>query len=99
MSSSVRVATVVFLALAPLAKETAIITPMALLGWELVCPLLAGVQWQGDNLCFQKRNWLRSLSLLLCCDAAAAVARLPSPSRPGFSSAIRNTCATTWARP
>ena len=34
------VATIVFLALAPLAKETAIIAPMALLAWELVCPLL-----------------------------------------------------------
>ena len=35
------VATIVFLALAPLAKETAIIAPMALLAWELICPLLA----------------------------------------------------------
>ena len=60
------VATAVFLALAPLAKETAIITPMALLGWELLCPLLAGVQCSGKALCFQKRNWLHSLSLLLC---------------------------------
>jgi len=33
-------ATVVFLSLAPLAKETAVVTPMALLVWELVCPLL-----------------------------------------------------------
>src|SRR5271167_2110849 len=32
------VATILFFALAPLAKETAIITPMALLAWELVCP-------------------------------------------------------------
>jgi hypothetical protein len=60
------VATVVFLALAPLAKETAIITPMELLAWELVCPLLLRVEWQGESLCFQQRNWLRSLSLLLC---------------------------------
>jgi hypothetical protein len=60
------IATVMFLALAPLAKETAIITPMALLAWELLCPLLAGVQWSGEALCFQKRNLLRSLSLLLC---------------------------------
>ena len=35
------VATVIFFALAPLAKETAIIAPLALLGWEMVCPLLA----------------------------------------------------------
>ncbi len=32
------VATIVFFSLAPLAKETAIVTPMALLVWELVCP-------------------------------------------------------------
>jgi len=39
-------ATVVFFALAPLAKETAIIAPLALFGWELVWPLLgrAGLQ-------------------------------------------------------
>jgi hypothetical protein len=60
------VATLVFLALAPLAKETAIITPMALLAWELVCPLLAGAQWHGEDLCLRERNRPRSLSLLLC---------------------------------
>ena len=58
------VATVVFLALAPLAKETAIITPIALLGWEVVCPRMR--QWSGEALCFQKRDWLRTLSLILC---------------------------------
>src|ERR1035441_10262956 len=36
------VATIVFLALAPLAKETAIVTPLALLAWELLCPVLQG---------------------------------------------------------
>jgi hypothetical protein len=60
------VATILFLALAPLAKETAIITPMVLLGWELLCPLLARTEWQGETLCLQNRSWLRSLSLLLC---------------------------------
>ena len=34
------VATIVFFSLAPLAKETAVVTPMALLVWELVCPAL-----------------------------------------------------------
>ena len=34
------VATIVFFSLAPLAKETAIVTPMALLAWELLCPRL-----------------------------------------------------------
>lgn len=57
-------ASVIFLALAPLAKETAIITPMALLAWELLCPLIG--RWKDEGLCFQKRNWPRSLSLLLC---------------------------------
>ena len=36
-------AAVVFLAVAPVAKETALIAPMALMMWELVCPLL-GIQ-------------------------------------------------------
>ena len=58
------VATVVFLALAPVAKETAIITPMALLAWEMACPLLS--QWINEPACFQKRDWTRTFSLLLC---------------------------------
>jgi hypothetical protein len=58
------IAAVVFLALAPVAKETAIITPMALLGWEIVCPLLS--RRCGLDLCFHRRNWLRTFSMLLC---------------------------------
>jgi hypothetical protein len=34
------IATLVFFSLAPLAKETAIVTPMALLAWELLCRVL-----------------------------------------------------------
>jgi len=34
------VATIVFFSLAPLAKETAVVTPMALLLWELLCPAI-----------------------------------------------------------
>jgi len=50
------VATIVFFALAPLAKETAIVTPMALLVWELVCPALdpllnASAASRGEPLC------------------------------------------------
>jgi hypothetical protein len=60
------VATVVFLALAPVAKETAIVTPMALLAWEIVCPFLNKLNVVGDALCLQKRVWPRTLSLLLC---------------------------------
>jgi dolichyl-phosphate-mannose-protein mannosyltransferase len=59
-------ATVIFLALAPVAKETAIVTPMALLAWELLCPLLGGITIAGEPLCARDRNWLRTLSLLLC---------------------------------
>jgi hypothetical protein len=57
-------ATLVFLALAPLAKETAIVTPMALLAWEVLCPLLS--RWRGARICLQERNWGRTASLLLC---------------------------------
>lgn len=38
------VATIVFFSLAPLAKETAIVTPMALLAWELICPFVSQVR-------------------------------------------------------
>src|SRR5215469_308215 len=40
-------ATIVFFSLAPLAKETAIVTPMALLLWELICPLRGFAQQAG----------------------------------------------------
>ncbi len=43
------VATIVFFSLAPLAKETAIVTPMALLVWELICPLLTRVLRSGEE--------------------------------------------------
>jgi hypothetical protein len=43
------VATIVFFALAPLAKETAIVTPMALLVWELICPLVTRVLNSGEE--------------------------------------------------
>src|SRR6516165_2421993 len=60
------VATVVFFALASLAKETAIVAPMALLGWELVCPLLQDIELEGESICWQKRNFWRTASFLLC---------------------------------
>ena len=59
-------ATVAFFALAPLAKETAIIAPLALFAWELFCPLLRNIDLDGESLCWQKRDWLRTASLLLC---------------------------------
>ncbi len=58
------VATVVFLALAPLAKETAIIAPMALFAWELICPLLAKLR--RESFCLYRRSLLRTSSFLLC---------------------------------
>jgi 4-amino-4-deoxy-L-arabinose transferase-like glycosyltransferase len=56
-----RIAVVVLLSLAAITKETAILTPLVLLAWELVCPWIA----QG-KLCLARRDLKRSLSLLLC---------------------------------
>ena len=58
-------ATIVFLALAPLAKETAIVTPLALLGWELLCPVLQGRVRGAETLCLGRRR-LAAFSFLLC---------------------------------
>ena len=58
------VATIVFFALAPLAKETALLAPLALFTWELLCPLVT--RGRGAPWCFHPRNWGRSGSLLLC---------------------------------
>src|SRR5512142_1871790 len=43
------VATIVLFALAPLAKETAMVTPMALFLWELICPWLRS--GRGEPVC------------------------------------------------
>ncbi len=60
-------ATVVFFALAPLAKETAIVTPMALFAWELLCPLLKGQTLSGEDLCLRSRSKWLTFSFLFCC--------------------------------
>ena len=61
------VATIVFLALAPLAKETAIVTPMALLAWELLCPVAARQGTASRNtLLVSAADWLAAFSFLLC---------------------------------
>ncbi len=65
-------ATIVFFALAPLAKETAIVTPMALLAWELLCPVLQSSAHEGEPLCLYKRRLLASFSFLLCLAPMAA---------------------------
>ena len=67
------VATIVFLSLAPLAKETAIVTPMALFAWETLCILLrrdrrpppaaAGKQEDSLGLYFSAGH---ALSFLIC---------------------------------
>ncbi len=66
------VATIVFFALAPLAKETALVTPLALLAWELLCPLLRGKMQGAGPLCLYKRRRLASFSFLWCLVPLAA---------------------------
>jgi Dolichyl-phosphate-mannose-protein mannosyltransferase len=60
------VATIVFLALAPLAKETAIVAPMALLMWGLICPLLTGSGRGEQSRCLYDQRKLGPFSFLLC---------------------------------
>ncbi|MGA2905810.1 MAG: glycosyltransferase family 39 protein [Candidatus Korobacteraceae bacterium] len=60
------VATILFFALAPLAKETAVVTPLALLAWELLCSVLSGTgRFPHEALCLY-RSKRHALSLLLC---------------------------------
>lgn len=63
-------ATIIFLALAPVAKETAIIAPLALFAWEWICPML----WdrQGESPCLNRQTTLQTFSLLLCVVPLAA---------------------------
>ena len=91
------VATIVFFSLAPLAKETAIVTPMALLAWELLCPRLPVQKLAGksgasitarDTLSPSLICWLP----LLGCGSSITI------TAPASISAIRNICATTCRR-
>ena len=66
------VATIVFFALAPLAKETAIVTPLALLAWELLCPVLQDKMQGVETFCLYKRQPFASCSFLLCLIPLAA---------------------------
>jgi hypothetical protein len=59
------VATLVFFSLAPLAKETAIVAPLALLAWGVLCPLLTADRRGGENLCLYGGRRLHAFSLLL----------------------------------
>ena len=56
-----QVATVLFFALAGLAKETAILTPAVLVAWEVVCPLIGR-----SRLSLHERDWKRTFSLAIC---------------------------------
>jgi len=59
-------AAVAIFALAPLAKETALIAPFAICAWELLCPLLRRRKLEGTPLCIRSGNPARSLIWLLC---------------------------------
>ncbi|MGC2110548.1 MAG: glycosyltransferase family 39 protein [Candidatus Korobacteraceae bacterium] len=60
------VATIVFFSLAPLAKETAIVTPVALLLWELLCPVLNGrSKSEPESICLY-RSRCHSVAFLIC---------------------------------
>ena len=57
---------IIFFALAPLAKETALITPLAICAWELLCPLLKTRTGVGTSLCMRSSKPSRALIWLLC---------------------------------
>jgi hypothetical protein len=57
---------VVFFALAPVAKETALIAPLAICAWELFCPLLRTRTVAGEPLCVRSGKPIRALAWLLC---------------------------------
>lgn len=56
----------VFFAVSPLAKETAIVTPLALCVWELACPYVRLKAFPTESLCVYPRSLARTLSLALC---------------------------------
>jgi hypothetical protein len=62
---------IVFFSLAALGKETAIVTPVALLAWELACPLLSRVNWLrrgvDEPVCLEREPLTRTVALLLAC--------------------------------
>lgn len=68
------VATIVFFSLAPMAKETAIVTPMALLVWELSCPLFSGgsLVTRVPRSCHPERSEAESRDLLSSTPLAGA---------------------------
>lgn len=57
---------VVLLALAPIAKETALVTPLALFLWELVCAKVKIPAVAGEVLCVRAGKAYRAFVWLLC---------------------------------
>ena len=60
------IAAIVFFSLAPLAKETAIVTPMALMVWELLRPVLKGSRQNRRESWFLYDSAKHALSFLIC---------------------------------
>ena len=58
---------VFLLALAALAKETAVLVPLVLFGWELLCFLLRRKERLSALVCIERRPAWVSLTLLLAC--------------------------------
>ena len=97
------VATIFWFALAALAKETAILAPVALAAWEMIGLLARRVRSEGSG-------WMRDDSHTKMPHARGALPRCCSPrfrSRFGMSittrapdtfSAIPSSSATTWRR-
>jgi 4-amino-4-deoxy-L-arabinose transferase-like glycosyltransferase len=59
-----RVATVLWFSLAALAKETAVLAPLALLAWEVFCWLLRRKRWTASLTLFPHRGWKSFLLLV-----------------------------------
>jgi hypothetical protein len=62
-----RVLCVFLFALAALAKETAVLVPLTLCGWELLCLIFGKRERLAAFICIERRSAWRSLALLLSC--------------------------------
>jgi hypothetical protein len=60
------VAALIFFALAPVAKETALIAPVGICAWELLCPLLTSRAKADEPLCMTSGKPGRALLWLSC---------------------------------
>ncbi|HJQ33091.1 MAG TPA: glycosyltransferase family 39 protein [Pyrinomonadaceae bacterium] len=62
-----RASCVVLLALAALAKETAVLVPLTLFGWELLCRLAGKKERLAALVCIERRSLWQTAALLLAC--------------------------------